>query len=282
MLSERSVVAFRVTCAPAAEDEVVALLWQLGTMGVEHLGASGSASTMIAYFRAAPGRGLDKGTLLGRSDVSVEREAVPCVDWVARFREGFRAFDAGVFRIVPAWEADQPAREARTLVVDPGRAFGTGTHETTRLCLAALERLAEGRGLGRVIDVGTGSGLLAIAALRLGATSAVGVDNDVEALQAAAHHAQLNRVRLSLLAGDGGRPLRSGRFETVLANLMAPLLLERKAELAALRSPRGRLVLSGLLEEDLQTLREACAGLGALEEMREGEWAALLVGPAGP
>lgn len=276
----RGVVAFRVTCAPAAEDEVVALLWELGTMGIEHLGASRSASTLIAYFPAAPDRGLDKGTLLGRSDVSVEREAVPCVDWVARFREGFRAFDAGVFRIVPAWEAGQPAREARTLVVDPGRAFGTGTHETTRLCLTALERLAGGPGLGRVIDVGTGSGLLAIAALRLGATAAFGVDSDLEALRAAAHHAQLNRVRLRLFAGDGGRAIRPGRFDTVLANLMAPLLLERRSELAELRSARGRLVLSGLLEEDLHTLRQAYAGLGVLEEMREGEWAALLVGPA--
>ena len=89
---------------------------------------------------------------------------------------------------------DEPASEAaaqepagpRTLVVDPGRAFGTGTHETTRLCLAALESLARSPGLGRLADVGTGSGLLAIAALRLGAASAIGVDNDLEALACAA------------------------------------------------------------------------------------------------
>lgn len=274
-------VAFRVTCAPAAEDEVVALLWELGTMGIEHVGASSAASTLIAYFPDAPERPLDADGLLRRPDVKVEREAVQSVDWAARFREGFRAFDAGAFRIVPAWEAAQPSLESRTLVVDPGRAFGTGTHETTRLCLAALARLAEGPGLGRVIDVGTGSGLLAIAALRLGATSAVGVDSDLEALRAAAHHAQLNRVRLSLFAGDGGRAIRPGCFDTVLANLMAPLLLERRSELLGLRSARGRLVLSGLLEEDLHTLREAYAGLGALEERRYGEWAALLVGPAG-
>jgi ribosomal protein L11 methyltransferase len=232
---------------------------------------------LIAYFSA----GSDAAALFAFPGVRVEREAVADVDWVARFRERFRAFDAGPFRIVPAWEAGTSPRDSRTLVVDPGRAFGTGTHETTRLCLAALARLAGGPGLGRVIDVGTGSGLLAIAALRLGASAAVGVDNDQEALRAAAHHAELNRAPLRLIAGDGGRPVRPGCFDSVLANLMAPLLLEKKAELDRLRSRRGRLVLSGLLQEDLRMLRDAYASAGALEELHEGEWAALIVGPPG-
>lgn len=273
-------LAFRLTCPPALEDELVALLWERGTLGIEHREASPSGSTLIAYFRDE--QGLDGSRLAGLPNVIVERLAVPAVDWVARFREAFSAFDAGSFRIVPAWEAPDSPDDARILVVDPGRAFGTGTHETTRLCLGALERLAAtGAGLGRVVDIGTGSGLLAIAALKLGASTAVGVDNDPQALHAAAHHARLNRVRLSLLAGDGGRALRAGRFDTVLANLMATLLLERRDELASLRSCHGRLVLSGLLEADLHVVREAYAGLGALEELREGEWAALLVARAG-
>lgn len=123
MLSERGVVAFRVTCAPAAEDEVVALLWELGTMGIEHVAASPSVSTLIAYFPDAPEWRLEPDTLLGRPDVRVERHAVPAVDWVARFRDRFRAFDAGPFRVVPAWEAGLPSLATRTLVVDPGRAF---------------------------------------------------------------------------------------------------------------------------------------------------------------
>ena len=261
-------VAYRVVCAPALEDELIARLWERGTAGVEHQ----KDGSLLAYFPA--GTRLDAEGL--GDDVRVEAVPVPEVDWVARFKEGFRAFDAGRFRIVPVWDAAAP--DARTLIVDPGRAFGTGTHETTRLCLDALGRLADGPGLGRVIDIGTGSGLLAIAALRLGATTAVGVDNDPEAMPAASLHAKLNRVTLPVFVGDGGQALRAGVFDTVLANLMAPLLLDKKSELQRLRSPRGRLVLSGLLLEDLELIRQAYADLGTLAEMRQGEWAALIVG----
>jgi len=272
-------VAFWITYPPALEDEVVALLFERGTVGIEHASVDASAlgaGALLAYFPASPP--LEAASLLGRADVHARRAPVPAVDWVARFREAFRAFDAGRFRVVPAWDADGRARQPDALIVDPGRAFGTGTHETTRLCLEALGRLADGPGLGRVIDIGTGSGLLAIAALRLGATAAVGVDNDPEAIESAAHHARLNRARLSLLVGDGGKALRDGLFDTVLANLMAPLLLERASELGALRSPGGRLVLSGLLLEDLRLVADAYRPLGRIEELRDGEWAALLVG----
>jgi len=270
-LVEAGFVAFRLTCAPGSEDEVVAQLWERGTVGVEHR----EDGSLIAYFPAGPNAHpphLLPGIL------RLEPIRVPDVDWVARFREGFRAFETGRFRIVPAWDVPRSTSDPHTLLIDPGRAFGTGTHETTRLCLEALGRLADGPGLGKVLDVGTGSGLLAIAALRLGASAAVGVDNDPEAVQAAMHHAELNRAPLLLLVGDGGAAFRPGLFDTVLANLMATLLIERRDELARLRSPRGRLVLSGLLEGDLQELREAYANLGPLEEMRDGEWAALLVG----
>jgi ribosomal protein L11 methyltransferase len=268
-------VAFWVTYPPALEDEVVALLFERGTVGIEHAAAAGGGA-LIAYFPAA--QSPEAASLFGRADIQVRQTPVPAVDWVARFREAFRAFDAGRFRIVPAWDAEGRARHPDALLVDPGRAFGTGTHETTRLCLEALGRLADGPGLGRVIDVGTGSGLLAIAALRLGASGAVGVDNDAEAIESAAHHAELNRARLSLLVGDGGRPLRGGVFDTVLANLMAPLLLERVGEFGALRSPRGRLVLSGLLLDDVPLVNRAYRPLGPIQELRDGEWAALLVG----
>jgi ribosomal protein L11 methyltransferase len=248
----------------------------MGTIGVEHRADDAGRGALIAYFSEQSAAALPLDALHEIPGVQSEATSVPDIDWVARFREGFRAFDAGSFRIVPVW--DDPEPFARTLIVDPGRAFGTGTHETTRLCLKALETLATSPGLGRVADIGTGSGLLAIAALRLGASGAVGVDNDVEALQSAASHARLNRAELRLVAGDGGRPLKPLHFDTVLANLMAPLLIERRDELARLRSRNGRLVLSGLLEEDLEMVRAAYAGLGPTQEMRDGEWAALVIG----
>jgi ribosomal protein L11 methyltransferase len=203
----------------------------------------------------------------------VEPAEIAVVDWVARFREGFRPFRAGRFRIVPAWAA--PIDLTDVIVVEPGRAFGTGTHETTRLCLTALEDLASRGPLGRVLDVGTGTGLLGVAAARLGARSVTAIDNDGTSIEAAVAHARLNDTRLDSVLGDGGKPFRPGAFDVVLANLTAPFLLERRAELGALVAEGGALVLSGLLGVDVPTLRAAYDGLGRCEETNDGEWAAL-------
>jgi len=200
---------------------------------------------------------------------------VPEVDWVARQRMDFLPLRVDRFRIAPSWEP--PADAADLLVVDPGRAFGTGAHETTRLCLTLLQSVAETRPLGRIVDVGAGTGLLAVAASRLGARVAVALDLDPEAIESARVHAGLNRVPVRILRGDGGRALRPGRFDVVLANLTTPLLLERAHELAALRAPRGLLLLSGVLVEDLPELRDAYRSLGAWEERVDGGWAAALV-----
>jgi ribosomal protein L11 methyltransferase len=195
------------------------------------------------------------------------------VDWVARFREGFRAFQAGSFEVVPVWEANVAPANPRRLVVDPGRAFGTGTHETTRLCLNAID---DARGpLGRVIDIGTGTGLLAVAAARRGAGLVAAVDNDPEAVASARRHADLNSVCLLVVLGDGARPFRDSAFDLVLANLMAPLLIERRHELASLLAPAGTLVLSGLLRSDLPEVAAAYEHLGRPDLTAEGEWAAL-------
>jgi ribosomal protein L11 methyltransferase len=173
--------------------------------------------------------------------------------------------------------------------VDPGRAFGTGTHETTRLCLAALEDLASRRPLGRALDLGAGTGLLSVAAARLGASFVCASDIDREANEASRHHARLNGVRLAVVQADGGRGFRAGSFDLVLANLMALLLVDRAAEVRALLAPGGALVLSGLLVEDVAFVREAfakCLATGSSggataargsESLRvDGEWAALL------
>lgn len=194
---------------------------------------------------------------------------------MARFRENFTAFAAPPFRVVPEWSDEAPG--PRTLVVSPGRAFGTGTHETTRLCLAALAGLAAERPLGRVLDVGAGTGLLALGALRLGATSAVATDNDPECRESCRLHATLNGLPLHVVQADGARPFHRGRFDLVLANLMAPWLLERREELCARVRPEGVLVLSGLLAADVAEVSAAYAAHGALEVRRDGEWAAIVV-----
>ena len=266
--------AFCISVRSEDEDHVSTLLWEAGTLGVESRDSAPGQATLLAYFEddrdvleLASALSELEGALLAPS-------AVPEVDWVARFREGFRPRRCGRFRIVPVW--DTPRAAPDVLVIDPGRAFGTGSHETTRLCLAALERLASESALGRVLDLGTGTGLLGVAALRLGAAAAIGVDNDPDCVEAARRHARLNGVPLNVVRSDAARAIRPRSCDLVLANLTAALLTERAGEIAAPVAPGGRLVLSGFLEADLFALRPAFAGLGPGEASLDGEWAALV------
>jgi ribosomal protein L11 methyltransferase len=263
--------ALRVIVDADREDEATAALWEAGTQGVEVKPALERRVELLAYFSEDPDTAALERALPG---AQLAPTAVPEVDWVARFREGFRPFRVGRFEVVPCWEPSAPSAER--LIVDPGRAFGTGTHETTKLCLEALERLAERRPLGRTLDLGAGTALLAVAARRLGAAPVVASDIDPEATLASRHHADLNGERVHLVRADGGRGFRPRTFDLVLANLMALLLIDRAAEVQALVAPHGALVLSGLLRGDVPPVREAFAASGVPREHRLGEWAALV------
>jgi ribosomal protein L11 methyltransferase len=266
--------AFRVTVTADHEDAATALLWDAGTSGIEVKPCADGRLDLLAYFPEGTDDGLVSRSVAGLPGASVRPVPVPDVDWVARFRESFSRFSAGRFQVVPVWEDAPPDRFS--LRMDPGRAFGTGTHETTRLCLAALEALAREAPLGRVADVGTGTGILAVAALRLGARWAVGVDDDPEAVREARRHAELNGETVHLVRGDGGAALAPASFDAVVANVTGPVLIAHAAELQALVRPGGALVLSGLLEEDLGQVAAAYAAIGRAAVTRDGEWAALV------
>ena len=270
--------AFRVTVAAADEDLATALLWEAGTLGLQVTVQDGDV-VLLAYFAANAATADSISEALAPLAVArIEQATVPFVDWVARFRESFRAFDAGSFRVVPVWAPEAPVK-GRRLVVDPGQAFGTGTHESTRLSLAALETLCAARRPRRVLDVGTGSGILAIAARLLGARVAVGVEIDPDALPAARDHATLNDVDVHFVRGDGARAVRAAAFDLVLANIAAPLLIDRARELSEACRAGGDLVLAGLLGADAPAVRDAFApfAAGAIDVRTDGEWAALLV-----
>lgn len=281
--------AFRITLAKDDEDLAVALLWDTGTAGLETLAANlqpeGGPVQLLAYFSDDRPLAAVEEALVLLPEAAVVPAEIPDVDWVARFRETFSAFGVGRFRLAPSWDSGAaleagPAREQEPsihLVVDPGRAFGTGTHETTRLCLLALQELAPEQTLGSVVDIGTGTGILSVAALRLGAVRAVAVDLDSEATASARLHARLNDTPLLVVQADGGRALQAGRFDLVLANLTAPLLLERCAELLQLARPGATLVLSGLLLGDLPRVQRAYEVAGPTEVRTHGEWAAILI-----
>jgi ribosomal protein L11 methyltransferase len=272
------VSAFRVTVPAADEDLATALLWEAGTLGVQ-VDLRGPDAVLLAYFAAGAQTASAVSAALESLPVSrVEEAAVPYVDWVARFRDGFRAFDAGAFRIVPAWAPELPAAGRHRLVVDPGQAFGTGTHESTRLSLAALERLCAVRRPRRVLDVGTGSGILAVASRLLGARVAVGIEIDPDALPAARDHAMLNDVDVHFVRGDGARAVRPGSCDVVLANIVAPLLVARAEEICAAARPGGDVVLAGILGAEARTVVEAFAPFmaeGPADVRTEGEWASV-------
>jgi len=234
---------------------------------------------LLAYFPAREGLIEELRVALASIPAAVvEAVSVPDVDWVARFREGFRPFVVGRFLIAPPWDIPPslPPGQLR-LIVDPCRAFGTGTHETTRLCLAALEDISSKGPLRRTLDMGTGTGILGLAAAVLGAGPVVGVDNDPEAVAAARRHALLNDAALHLVLGDGAAPFAPSSFDVVLANVTAPVLVSARDTIATVTAARGTIVLSGLLGEDVAAVREAYSRLGAVRVATEGEWAALVV-----
>ncbi len=240
---------------------------------------SDGAVGLLAYFPAREGLIEElRASLASIPAAVVEALSVPDVDWLARFREGFRPFVVGSFLIAPPWDVPPSlAPGQHRLIVDPGRAFGIGTHETTRLCLAALEDLSSRGPLRRVLDVGTGTGILGLAAAALGAGPVVAVDNDPEAIAAARRHALLNDASLHLVQGDGAAPFAPSSFDVVLANVTAAVLVSGRDAIAAVTAPRGTIVLSGLLVEDVAAVREAYSHLGAARAATQGEWAALVV-----
>jgi ribosomal protein L11 methyltransferase len=186
------------------------------------------------------------------------------------------------FLVVPSWLADEAAAgpEDVVLYLDPGTAFGTGLHPTTRLCLAALEELV--RPGDEVLDLGTGSGILAIGAGRLGAGRVVAVDLDPKAAAVAADNAERNGVAIETLAGElADTP--PGRFDLVVANILAgPIVTLAPALVERLRRPGGRLVVSGILAEQADDVAAALAAAGAeeLETRHSGDWVAIVAGPA--
>lgn len=272
-----TVIAFELTVPAAAEDAATLLLWEHGTAGVEVRAGARDHTVLLAYFEPATGlEGRLRDAVSAVPGASLAAAEVPAVDWLARYREGFTSFRAGGFLIAPSWNVPQAPAEP-VLIVDPGQGFGTGTHESTRLCLDALRDLRAVRPPVSVLDVGTGSGILAVAAGLRGAPDITALDVDAEALRCARRHAALNGVDVRLVQADGASSVQRGAFDLVLANISAPLLRERRDEIVAARAPAGTLVLSGFLAEDTGALAEAYAGAGRVEPRHDGEWTALVV-----
>lgn len=206
-------------------------------------------------------------------------------DWAEAWKHAYRPIPVGErLMIVPAW-MENPDPQRIPLLLDPGMAFGTGTHPTTQMCLAEVERLT--RPGMTVLDVGCGSGILSIAALKLGAAEAIGVDTDPQAVAVALENAARNGVAAGFRAAEGSvealrtPPLGPRQAPLVLANILAPVLVKLldEAGLADLVAPAGHLVLSGILEGQADDVLAAAqrAGLQFAHRRQIEDWVTLTV-----
>jgi ribosomal protein L11 methyltransferase len=268
---------------PAGEADLAAdALWCAGAAAIEERPPVAPGAEIVLV--AAPAAGGDAAPLLSSVAGRWPAELVT-LDLDAAldaWRAHARTVRVGRLLVRPRW-VDEPAGDpdAVEVVVDPGRAFGSGAHVSTRLALAALVDLV--RGGERVLDVGCGSGVLAIAAVRLGASGAIGVDVDPAAVAAAKANARRNGVagRVTVVEGDaaGGVAL-AGPYDLVVANMLAPELRAVAPAVAAGLAPGGVAVLSGLLVEQRSDVLAAFGGVGLHEvgDPRTDEgWTALVL-----
>ncbi len=203
-------------------------------------------------------------------------EQVPDEDWGRAWREHYAPVDVGRrLRVRPSWV---PPREGRLeIAIDPGMAFGTGTHGTTAGCLEALERALEHRPGAAVLDVGCGTGILAIGAVLLGAGTVTAVEIDPDAVAVARACLALNGVSHRVDLRRGSVEAAPGRHDVVLANLLAPVLVRLAGDLAGATAPGGLLIASGLLREQEGEVVAALerAGLALRRRADHDEWVVL-------
>lgn len=210
-------------------------------------------------------------------------------NWMEAWKQHYKPILIGQrLLILPAW-LESPEPERIPIKIDPGMAFGTGTHPTTQLCLELMEVYFDqskivNRKADIVIDVGCGSGILSIAALKLGATKVLGVDIDIESVKNSRENADTNGVGAELMLGQGSvTEVLSGSFQIksaplVVANILAPIIIRLfDAGLADLVDPTGEIILSGILAHQADHVIEAgqAKGMKKIDQRQIGDWVAL-------
>jgi len=255
---------------PALAEEAAAEAHALGASGLEEREDGEGRTQLIVYAPAAIGAALREalGALAavrsGRIRVSA-LEDVEEVDWSERWRDGLRTIVISErLAVRPSFVAATEEEAEHTLLVDPGQAFGTGGHASTRLALAELDSLPPGAVRGaRVLDVGSGTGVLALAALALGAAEALGVDTDSLATEAARANAEANGLAEHARFVTGStKALHEPPFGLVLANLLRTEVLPLLPEIAAALAPGGLAIFSGLLACEEAEMRVALGEVG--------------------
>lgn len=208
----------------------------------------------------------------------VATRSVPEEDWATSWQQYWHVQRIGERLVVrPSWESYEPLPDDVVITLDPKQAFGTGTHATTRLCMRILERVAKRGPLGKVYDVGTGSGILAIAALKLGAPEAVAVDTDPVAIAAAEENAEINAVSDRMTSLVGSSDAWRGEAPLVFANILAEVIMQLALELFRHTAPGGTLIASGIIVRKADAVERELKSVGfqIVSREEEGEWAGI-------
>jgi ribosomal protein L11 methyltransferase len=259
-------------------------LMEAGALGTETQEVDNNTFRVTGYFDELPIRELVRTKLqeaLQIYDVpsaslrEMDLREVPDEDWLAEWKKNWQPIVTGRFIIAPPWSNEPAAGDRILITIEPGMAFGTGTHETTRLCLQAIEKYYES---GSFLDVGTGTGILAIAAAKLFPAARVeACDIDDEAVGIAAENARLNGVN-QIVFRIGTIDDSTLSADLVCANLTAEVIVDLMPTLLGVTC--GRLVLSGILESQvnavLDRVRE-CGGPEPIEIINDGEWSAIIL-----
>jgi ribosomal protein L11 methyltransferase len=276
--------AIDVTVTPAAREAVEYALMEAGALGTEERRNGAGAVCVAGYFESEPKIESVRAALmdalriygLATPDVREMRlREVADEDWLAEWKKGWQPVGVGRFVIAPPWVEPHAEPGRIVICIEPGMAFGTGTHETTRLCLAAVGRHFKG---GSFLDVGTGTGILAIAAALLRPEAIVeACDTDPIALTIAHENAMLNGVaeRVNFRVGTINEDTASA--DCVTANLTADVILPLLPTL--LDATCGHLILSGILVTQVAAVTTRLRELGTAnyEVMSDGEWAAITI-----
>ncbi|MBA4373102.1 MAG: hypothetical protein C0402_09620 [Thermodesulfovibrio sp.] len=287
VIEENTVTYYEITITVPNEsrDALVNRLTGMGCLGVTDL-----EERIIAYFddkvevvklteellafrEVLKESGLDP-------DFTFECVNLPDKDWNEVWKKNIKPIDvAGTFLILPSWETEQPDRI--NLVIDAGMVFGTGHHHTTQSCLLLIKRYMDHRAKDRFLDVGTGTGILAICASKLGFREVVGVDIDPLAVDAAPRNISLNRLD-NVTIREGGITVAEGTFDFIAANLLSEIIISIVPEIGARLKDTGIVLLSGIMlgQEDEVIIRMEAGGLKCFDKVIADIWVSLVFRPA--
>jgi ribosomal protein L11 methyltransferase len=278
--------ALDLTIDPSAAEAVTYALMEAGALGTEINQSIPDLQTATAYFESLPDRELVRAELadalkiyaLPASSVrEMNLREFADQDWLGEWKKSWTPVAAGKqFLIAPPWSEISDANDRIVIRIEPGMAFGTGTHETTRLCLSALEKYFDG---GSLLDVGTGTGILAIAAAKLFPDARIeACDTDAEAVAIAVENARLNGVAKNISFRVGSVSASTTSAAMVCANLTADVIVKLLPALVG--ATCGRLILSGILEEQQPQVVDALRAQGIVSDpeiTQDGEWVAVVV-----